>query len=75
MNYNLFKGKTLLGTFPSYEKARQFARMDIRSNGKKARATYNKKAVTKNATSAAWDRISRNPPSVKFLGYRIVRVD
>lgn len=86
--YNLIKGKTLLGTFPTYEKARAFARALIRgtagTKNKTARQMYNSKKIKVASRErpgefffvpSVWDGISRNPPSIKLMGYRIVRRD
>lgn len=66
MKYNLFKGKKILGTFPSYERARQEAR-------KVARQLHpsHKREKLIDSTGIMWDGISRNPSNLTALGFRI----
>lgn len=64
--YKLKKdGRTVRGKFFStYDAARGHARKMIRKGA----------SVDKNARSVlGWDKISRNPPSIRDFGYEVVR--
>lgn len=55
--------------FPSYEKARQFIRKQLRKKFKDTEARVHHYA---NLTNGYWDMVSRNPSAITGTGYSIV---